>query len=272
VTIPALPMTASLARRLSGRPLLVLLDVDGTLSPIAERPEFAIVSPTTRRVVTELARSPDTHVALISGRSARDARRLVGVADVWVIGNHGIEVARPHSDPTVRADIARFEPQLAKAVEECNAIADVAPGVIVEDKHWTLSVHYRLADHSIVPAISAHVARVAEHLGLRITAGKEVLEIRPPVDINKGTAGVELARELHALDAGASIFCAGDDRTDEDTFVDLRIANASAVTVHVASSEAPPTTAAEFVVNNPDEVRTLLEIILEQRRTIHSAN
>jgi len=252
--------------------MLLLLDVDGTLAPIAERPEYAAMPLATRRVVEELTREPFTHVAIISGRSARDARRLVGIRDVWVIGNHGMEVARPNSEPLVRADVARFEKQIAEAIDRCNAIADSAPGVIVEDKRWTLSVHYRLANPSIVPAISSHVASVARGLGLSVTVGKEVLEVRPPVDVNKGTASVELARELHALADDASVFCAGDDRTDEDAFIDLRIAQPDAVTVHVASDEDLPTTAAEFVVSDTDEMRTLLELILEQRRTTGSVN
>jgi len=246
----------------------MLLDVDGTLSPIAERPEYAIVPPTTQHVVAELTKSPDTHVAIISGRSARDTRRLVGLRDVWVIGNHGIEVARPNADPVVRADVARFEAQISEAVDRCNEIADSAPGVIVEDKRWTLSVHYRLASPAIAPAVSAHVAQIAQDLGLRVTVGKEILELRPPVDVNKGTASVELARELDALSAHASVFFAGDDRTDEDAFIDLRVASSSAVTVHVASDEDLPTTAAEFVVADTDEMRTLLESILEQRRSV----
>jgi len=252
--------------------MLLLLDVDGTLSPIAERPEYAILPPATQRVVADLTRVPFTHVAIISGRSARDARRLVAVPDVWVIGNHGIEVARPNAEPLVRADIARFEQRIAEAVDRCNAIADSAPGVIVEDKRWTLSVHYRLASPSVVPAVSSHVARVAQALGLEVTKGKEVLEVRPPVDVNKGTASVELAGELHALADDASVFCAGDDRTDEDAFIDLRIAQPSAVTVHVASDEDSPTTAAEFVVSDTDEMRTLLETILEQRRSLQGVS
>ena len=59
------------------------------------------------------------------------------------------------------------------------SIADVTPGVIVEDKRWTASVHYRLADPAVVPALSAHVADIARQLGLRVTVGKEVLELRP---------------------------------------------------------------------------------------------
>jgi trehalose-phosphatase len=265
-------MTASLAKRLSGRPLLMLLDVDGTLAPIAERPEFAVVPSETRRVVDALSKSPDTHVAIISGRGARDARRLVGLRDVWVIGNHGIEVARPNAEPEVHDEIAHFEKQIAEAAEECEAIADSAPGVLVEDKRWTVSVHYRLADRAIIPAVSAHVAQIAQRLGLRVSVGKEILEVKPPVEVTKGTASVDLARQIRALDDTGSVFFAGDDRTDEDGFIDLRIAKSSAVTVHVASDEDLPTTAAEFVVADTDEMKTLLEVILEQRRSIGPAS
>src|SRR3954467_6681926 len=99
---PALPLSPMLCNRLAGRPLLLLLDVDGTLAPIAERPEYAAVPPATQRVLAELVGLPDTPVAIVSGRSARDARRLVGVKGVWVLGNHGIEFARPNSPPAVR--------------------------------------------------------------------------------------------------------------------------------------------------------------------------
>src|SRR4051812_26076321 len=98
-------MAPSLARRLAGRPLLALLDVDGTLSPIAERPELAIVPFATRQALNSLVHQSDTHVALLSGRSARDAERLVGVNGVWVIGNHGIELAPPNQPAVPRADV-----------------------------------------------------------------------------------------------------------------------------------------------------------------------
>jgi trehalose 6-phosphate phosphatase len=248
--------------------MLLLLDVDGTLAPIAERPDYAVVPPATQRVLVDLVALPDTHVAIVSGRSARDARRLVNVKGVWVLGNHGIEVARPNAPPAVRRDVAQYANQVAAAVDRCAAISDVTPGVIVEDKRWTLSVHYRLADPAIVPALSAHVARIASQLGLRVTIGKEVLELRPPVDIHKGTASIALAQSLSALEPGASLFCAGDDRTDEDAFSALRMAQPAAVTVFVGTDGAVLTTRAEFSVADPDDVRALLEAILEQRRAL----
>jgi trehalose-phosphatase len=266
VITPALPLTPALARRLSGRPLLLLLDVDGTLAPIAERPEYASVSPAVQRTLTELTTLPDSHVAIVSGRAARDARRLVGVRDVWVIGNHGIEVAQPNAPPEVRKDVAEYAGQVASAVDRCAALAETAPGVIVEDKRWSLSVHYRLADPAIVPALSAHVADIARQLGLRVTVGKEVLELRPPVDVNKGTASVALAQSTGALSDGASLLFAGDDRTDEDAFRALRQANRSAITVHVGDDAAD--TSAEFCVRDSVAVRTLLEAIVELRRSL----
>lgn len=268
MTVPALPLADPLALRLAGRPLLLLLDVDGTLSPIAERPEYAIVPPATQRVLVELIALPDTYVAIVSGRSARDARRLVGVKDTWVIGNHGIEVARPNAQPAARRDVVQYADNIREAAERSSVIADRTPGVIVEDKRWTLSVHYRLADPAIVPALSAHVAEIAKQLGLRVTLGKQVLEIRPPVDVNKGTASIALAQSLGALDPGGAVFCAGDDRTDEDAFRALRLALPAAVTVYVGQDDAALRTGAEFTVNDPDEVRELLEGILDRRRSL----
>jgi len=261
-------MTPALAHRLAGRPLLALLDVDGTLSPIADRPEHAIVPAAMRHTLTALVRQSDTHVALLSGRSARDAARLVGVSGVWVIGNHGIEIAAPNEPAVPRADVAEYVDRITEALVRCNAVADSAPGVVVEDKRWTLSLHYRLADRAIVPAISAHVASIAQALGLRLTVGKEVLELRPPVDVNKGTAALQLAESLSALDLGASVLCIGDDRTDEDAFRALRERQPLAVTVFVGGYGDAVGTAAEFHVEDPDEVRALLETIVEQRSAV----
>ncbi|HVX38869.1 MAG TPA: trehalose-phosphatase [Gemmatimonadaceae bacterium] len=266
MTQPALPVTPELARRLSGDPLLLLLDVDGTLSPIAPRPEYATVPPETQRVLTALVALPGVHVASISGRAADDARRLVGVDGTWTIGNHGFELARPNAPTRARDDVAAFAPRIAEAARRAEAIAARDAGVIVENKRWTLSVHYRLAHPRVVPELTAQIEAIATELGLRLTRGKEVLELRPPIDIDKGTAAVDLARQLGALADGASILCAGDDRTDEDAFRALRAAMPSAVTVRVGGEASARETAAEFIVPDPDAMRVLLESLLARRR------
>src|SRR3954447_17846009 len=104
----ALPLSPMVCNRLAGRPLLLLLDVDGTLAPIAPRPEYAVVPPATRQVLEALVTLPYTKVAVISGRSAESAAELVCVPGAWTIGNHGLVVAEPGEPPSARADVIRF--------------------------------------------------------------------------------------------------------------------------------------------------------------------
>ena len=252
-------------RRLSGAPLVLLLDIDGTLSPIAPRPEYATVPDETRRVLAALADLRDVHVAVISGREAADARRLIGLDVVWVIGNHGFEIAAPHQPAEPRPTVVPFEHAIATAVSRARAIASEMPGVLVEDKRWTMSIHYRLAHPRDVPGLVADTERIADDLELKLTRGKEVLELRPPIDVDKGTASVDLVTSLGALHRGASILCAGDDRTDEDAFRALRLAHPSAVTVRVGGEDSRQRTDAEFSVPDPAAMRVLLESVLEER-------
>ena len=268
-------VTPELERRLSGTPLVVLLDVDGTLAPIAPRPEDAAVPPETRKVVAVLASRPGTHVGLVSGRAAADARRLVSVSDVYAIGNHGCEVISPNGELAIDPAVAPYRDALAQVARAlAPRLADVA-GVLLEDKTWTLSIHYRLADPGIVPRLRGVVADVAARYGLPVTEGKMVLEVRPPVSVDKGTAVLALAARLGATNGTASLLYAGDDRTDEDAFRRLREMLPDAVTVRVASSgrsakdqqdAPPPETSAEFVVRDPVEMRELLEWLAAMRR------
>lgn len=267
MTRPALPMTPELASRLDGRPLMLLLDIDGTLSPIAPRPDVAIVPAATQRVLSELSRSHDVHVAVISGRSVRDARRLVGVDGLWTIGNHGFEVAPPDQPPSVRDDVLQFADRVRAAGARAIALGERVPGVVVEDKRWTLSVHYRLAEPAAVPQLADDVHAIARDFGLVVTHGKKIFELRPPIEIDKGSAAVELADSLGALGDGASLLAAGDDRTDEDMFRALRARMPSCVTVRVGEDASAQETAAEFRIPDPAAMRELLEI-LRSRRTV----
>ena len=94
MTIPALPVPTDLAARLVGTPFLLLLDIDGTITPIAATPAAAVVSDEVRRAIEELTRASGVHVAIVTGRSVEDARRLVGVNGAWYLGNHGLEPFR----------------------------------------------------------------------------------------------------------------------------------------------------------------------------------
>jgi trehalose-phosphatase len=148
---------------------------------------------------------------------------------------------------------------IERAAVEIGRLARETRGVIVENKRWTLSVHYRLVDERFRPAVIALARQVAEHQQLRVTEGKMVVEVRPPVEINKGTASVALARRLHALAARAAILFAGDDRTDEDAFRELRAHMPNAVTIRVGPALPPHGgSSAEFTVPSPSELQDLL--------------
>ena len=258
---PILPLAAELRPRLAGTPCVVMLDVDGTLAPIAARPDEAEVPPETRRVVAALACRDGVHVALVSGRGAADARRMVSVSNVWVIGNHGAEVIAPDGEQAVDPQVEQYQGAMARARAKLTAMLKPVVGVLVEDKRWSLSIHYRQADPHVLPRLQAIVEGVARDLGLRVHGGKMVFEIRPPVLVDKGTAVFALAQRLQGLAEGASLLFAGDDRTDEDAFRVLRTRAPQAVTVRVSEDPAAHTIA-EYLVPDPAAVRSLLEELL----------
>ncbi len=263
MTRPLLPVTADVATRLAGTPLLLLLDVDGTLAPIAPRPEDAAVPPETTRVVETLAAHPDVRLAFVSGRAASDVQRIAGVSGAWVVGNHGFEIVRPDGSTLDAGSLGSARDAVAGALREIAAVAASMPGVLIEDKRWTASVHFRLADASAAPVLRAAVDRAAAHHGLRVMEGKKVFEIRPNEDVNKGTVALRLVRELAPGDRGAVVY-AGDDATDEDAFMSLRASAPAAVTVRVTNDDGTRT-AAEFALEDTSAVTRFLRWLAADR-------
>jgi trehalose-phosphatase len=260
---------ASVGERLDGSPLVMLLDVDGTLAPIAPTPGQAQVPESTREVLKRLVAMPDTNVALVSGRAADDAWRIVKVDGVWVIGNHGFELRDPGGTVTVDSRAAEFTEAIAAATSRLADEFRSIPGVIVENKRWTMTVHYRLANADAAPGLIARTTDIGKTHGLVATLGKEVVELRPPVRANKGTASIALIEKLDQLDGSEAeaLMYAGDDSTDEDAFAALRGRYSRAVTVRVGSGGGQPArdSEAEFQLASPESLRTVLEWLLARR-------
>jgi trehalose 6-phosphate phosphatase len=217
----------------------VLLDVDGTLAPIVERPAAARVPPETRAEVERLV-TRYALVACITGRTGADAKALVGVDGAVYVGVHGLE-----AEPEARAWTERLR--------EFGASVDWP----VEDKGVTIAFHYRLAaDTDQAVEYLQDVAERARAAGLVPHFGRKVLEIRPPVPADKGTA---TRRLLGERGLGRALY-AGDDRTDLDAFHALDGLEV-AVRVAVASDEVPEQLVrrADVVVAGPDELLELLQ-------------
>ena len=219
----------------------ILLDVDGTLAPIVARPELASVPEPTR---DELRRLLGRYglVGCVSGRTGADAARVVGVDGPAYVGVHGLELA-PEAE--------RWRGPL----HEFAASVDWP----VEDKGLAVVFHYRGADDERAAlAMLRRVAERASELGLEPQFGRKVLEVRPPVAADKGTA-VRTLLARHDLRRG---LYAGDDTTDLDAFRGLDGLELG-VRIAVASAEGPAelAAAADIVVGSPAELVGLLRAL-----------
>jgi trehalose 6-phosphate phosphatase len=231
----------SAVERLSEAPerAAIFLDVDGTLAPIVPRPEDARVPDEARAEVARLAKRYAL-VACVSGRTGEDARRLVGVAGVRYVGVHGLELA----------------PDADRWRDEIHSFAATVDWP-VEDKGLTVSFHYRQAeDESAALEYLEEVAERARQAGLIPRFGRKVLEIRPPVHADKGTAVALLLEESGLRRA----LYAGDDSTDADAFRALDGLDVG-VRVAVSSDEAPSELirVADLVVDSPAELLQLVQ-------------
>jgi trehalose 6-phosphate phosphatase len=227
-------------RRLAEEPgrAAIVLDVDGTLAPIVERPEQAAVPEETR---TELTRLVERYalVGCVTGRPREDAERMVGVEGITYAGLHGLEL----------------EPQAERYREPLHSFVETVDWP-VEDKGLTVSFHYRGAENE--DAARAELETVAERargVGLRARFGRKVLEILPPVEADKGTA----VRHLLAHAGLKRALYAGDDLTDLDAFRAVEKLELG-IRVAVASEEGPQELreTADIVVDGPAELRGLL--------------
>jgi trehalose 6-phosphate phosphatase len=252
---------AALAPLATASPLLLLFDIDGTLAPIAPRPQDAAVPDTARRALARLAALAGVRVGLVTGRSADDGARLVHVPGLWVIGNHGVETVDPDGTRHIDPAALEFAEPLARAADALAPLVAATPGTLLEDKRWSLSLHYRLAP-AAGPRLRAAADHVAGREGLRVGEGRAVLELRIPAEVDKGTAVVTLARRLGAGVPGSAVLFAGDDRTDEDAFRRLA-ALPNAVTVRVGAPEVA--THARWRVDAPADVHAVLETLLALR-------
>jgi trehalose 6-phosphate phosphatase len=245
----------------------VLLDVDGVLAPIVQHPDDAHMPETTRRPLIEVAKRY-AMVACVSGRRASDARRIVALGSIAYLGSHGSEVLQPGSTaPVLDRELQAWTRRVQAFARESFGEELRRLRVRLEDKEAIAALHWRgVPDEEGAQAAAEAVAQRAEQAGFVPHWGRKVLEIRPPVRIDKGAGIVALLRDR---DLACALYV-GDDMTDVDAFRGLselveRGRLGHAVRVGVRSDEGPKALAdeADAMVDGTDGVRELLQSLLD---------
>jgi trehalose 6-phosphate phosphatase len=244
----------------------ILLDIDGTLAPIVRHAADAHVPEATRTLLIEIAKRYGV-VGCVSGRRAATARQIVAIGTLAYVGNHGGELLRPRSTrPEVDPELAEWSARVRAFAARTLTAELQRLRVRGEDKDAIAAFHWRGApDEQAAAAAVQQIAALAEQEGLAVHWGRKVLEVRPPVKLDKGLG---IAALLRGSPATAALYV-GDDTTDLDAFRGLReLAQTgslhSALCVAVDSDEAPPELAqeADLTVDGTAGVRELLEALL----------
>ena len=265
---------------LAADPGVVALDYDGTLTEIVPDPAAARIDDPSRSLIAQVARIPSLHVAVLSGRSVKDASERIAVANVAVVGNHGLEL-----EGWSLPDAERSRSALTSFIKKIQSNGSLLFPAFVEDKGATATVHLRgtradqdrdrllealqvrldsflsertpEADHGLAPQADPGLACENQAVLLRLHPGKASVEIRPAVAWDKARA------LLHLLEGwGASpehTFYAGDDETDECVFAEL----SAGMTVKVGGGPSR----ARYVAADPSEIYDFLrELVRRSRR------
>lgn len=241
--------------------ILLLLDYDGTLTPIVEMPEKAVIFKEAKELLQGLSKSHHCELAIISGRSLKDIKNIVGIKGIIYAGNHGLEIEGPGIKFESRVP-GRLKLIIKRINDELVNKLSKIKGVFIEDKGLTLSVHYRLVDKkdiSLVSDIFTEVTKpyIAQNK-IEISLGKKVYEIKPHVGWDKGKVVSWLMRRQRFEQGRNRVFpiYIGDDITDEDAF---KVIKDTGLTIFVGS---PKKSNAQYYLKNTREAIKFLRAIL----------
>jgi trehalose-phosphatase len=243
-------------RTIQQRSTALFLDYDGTLTPIVQHPQVALLSVETRDLVQRLAEQMP--VAIVSGRELDDLHEKIGLPSVWYAASHGFEIEGPRGS-LHHLPLPELEPAVHGAAAMLRPFTEQIPGALLEDKRFTVGVHYRMVDEPAVPALERAVDEVLLRFPeLGKSYGKKVFEIRPRADWNKGRAIEWMLERMKLSDPFPIVL--GDDEPDEDAFKAIRDRGIS-----ILVAEVPRPTAANWSLANPHQVQLLLERISQLR-------
>lgn len=268
--LPDALQALGLAAGLTARQPAVFFDFDGTLSDIVNDPDSARLAAGAAEALQKLA--AHCPVAVLSGRDLADVTKRVGLAGIWYAGSHGFELTAPdgthHQNDAAAAAVPVLEQVAAQLRDQLGSI----PGVVVEHKRFGVAVHYRNAARDRVGEAAAAVRAAGQHHALRVTTGREVIELRPDIDWDKGkTLRWVIDHLRHAGPQAGSVHLMpiylGDDITDEDAFDAVRHDGVPIVVRH--TDDGDRATAALFALDSPARVTEFTDRLARQLSDAH---
>ncbi|RLG57030.1 MAG: trehalose-phosphatase [Hadesarchaea archaeon] len=239
---------------------VLLLDYDGTIVPIARRPELALLPDDTRKLLKALIGK--FKLVIISGRALSSVKHLVRLRGIYYVGNHGFEINGPNVN-IIKSEAKCTRPIISDICEKLREKVGKMKGVVLEDKGLTASVHYRLVERNKVGGFKKIFWSVVNPYvvsgKVRITEGKKVFEIRPNLNWDKGKAALWIMDVIDPKKKLIPVYV-GDDQTDEDAFSALRDRG-----ITVVVSARPRRSQAKFFLRDVDEVKAFLSKMAQMR-------
>lgn len=234
------------------RQVVFFLDYDGTLSPIVDNPDTAIIPPVIRKALSAVASRFTT--AIVTGRSKQKVMDMIKLDHLIYAASHGFDIFSPDGRVSHRV-ACEYIPALKAAARDLRALVSRYPGVFVEDNFLSISLHFRHLNPSLKFELVTDVNNIATRHGLHRHDGKMVHELRPPNDWHKGKAVDYLLTVLGLNRPDVVPVYIGDDISDESAFLTVR---QRGISVIVADDNSSRPTAADFRLRDPFEVGTFL--------------
>ena len=247
---------------------LLALDFDGTLAEIVHDPKDAALPESRLKLLEALNNQPRFAVAVISGRSLEDLKKRVNLPEITYAGDHGLEISGPgfHHIPP---EAGQFRMTVAEIGGVLESALIGTTGIVFEHKGLSMSIHYRLVPKNQRPIVLRTIRRITnpylDGSKLRVVKGKQVVNLLPPVNWNKGSALTWLLSLLDSFPhkvGGVLPIYIGDDVTDEDAFTTV---SGRGFAVRVGSPKS--SSRAEYYVKSPDEVEVVLQALLDHATT-----
>ena len=256
----ALDCLDTIVRCANQRRIVVLLDFDGTITPIVSHPHDAVLTGSMRTTLKKLA--DVCPLAIISGRDALDVCQRVALSGIYCVGNHGFEIIAGGGERIIYQGGLEFLPQLDLAEYDLRAGLSDVMGCEVERKHFAVAVHYRNLSTQHTSEVRIRVDNIkAAHPRLRLTRGKKILELRPDTPWNKGSALNWLMQVMKLDPQRVFAVYVGDDDTDEDAFKVLKNRG-----VGIAVAACRKHTAARYRLSDVTDVQTFLTQLRQRLR------